>query len=118
MGNEQLKHVEEEMKPQESDWKTFRKRVPEWRERYLEERNREIIGILSEEGKTPTERFWDAEERIKKEARILVDCLDGHSRSKMAWYLMLMHRYGLIRDEDLEEFSEALRERVLTFGRS
>jgi hypothetical protein len=107
-----------ENKPLESDWKMFRKRVPEWRERYLAEQNREIIGILSEEGKTPTERFWDAEERMKKETRILFDCLDGHSRSKMEGYLLLMRRHGLIREDDLEEFSEALRERILAFGRS
>jgi hypothetical protein len=29
-----------------------------------------------------------------------------------------MRRHGLIREDDLEEFSEALRERILAFGRS
>ena len=106
-----------ERKPLESDWKTFRKRVSEWRERYLQNKNKEIIGILADERKTPTERFWDAKERMKEEADTLVDCLDGHSRSKMEWYLLLMHRRGLIQDSDLDEFSEALRERVLTVSR-
>jgi hypothetical protein len=68
-------------KPLESDWKTFRKRVPEWRERYLEKQNQLIIDILADVEKTPTERFWATEERMQKIARILVDCLDGHSRS-------------------------------------
>ncbi|MEW6667922.1 MAG: hypothetical protein AB1512_22150 [Thermodesulfobacteriota bacterium] len=101
-----------ERKPSESDWKTFRKRVPEWRERYLLNKNQEIIGILSDENKTPTERFWDAKNIMKKEAKTLVDCLDGHSRSKMEWYLRLMHRHGLIHDSDLQEFSEALRDLI------
>ena len=96
-------------KPLESDWKIFRKRVPEWRERYLLYKNEEIIGILTDPSKTPTERFWDAKRKIEEEARILIDCLDGHSRSKMAWYLQFMHHCGLMQDSDLHEFSEALR---------
>jgi len=102
-----------ERKPKESDWKTFRNRVPEWRERYLRRKNKEIIGILTEENKTPTEQFWEAKERMEKETTVLVDCLDGHSRSKMHLYLFLMHRHGLIEDSDLEEFSGELREEIL-----
>ena len=101
-----------ESKPKESDWKVFRRRVPEWRERYLSLKNQEIIAILTEKDKTPTEQFWDAKEKMKEEARILVDCLDGHSRSKMDWYLFLMYRHGLIQNADLEEFSEELREQI------
>ena len=106
-----------EWKPLESDWKTFRKRVPEWRERYILRKNAEILGILTDESKTPTERFWDAKKRIQEEAKILVDCLDGHSRSKMRWYLLLMHGYDLIQDSDLGEFSEMVREQILTSSR-
>ncbi len=96
----------------ESDWKIFRKRVPEWRERYLQTKNKEIIGILSDKNKTPTEQFWDTKKKMDEEARILVDCLDGHSRSKMDWYLLLMYRYGLINNDDLKEFSKELRENL------
>jgi len=80
-------------------------------------KNKDIIGVLTDKNKTPTEQFWDAKEKMEKEARILVDCLDGHSRSKMHWYLFLMHRHGLIQDTDLEEFSEELREQLLTASR-
>ncbi len=99
-------------KPLESDWKVFRKRVPEWRERYLETRNKELIRILADDGKTPTEQFWDAKEEIDNIAKRLVDLLDGHSRSKMEWFLILMYGHGFIGDDDLKEFSEELRERV------
>lgn len=101
-----------ERKPLESDWKIFRKRVPEWRERYLLKKNEEIVGLLTDEGKSPTERFWDAKERMKEEAKLLRECLDGHSRSKMEWYLLLMHTRGFVQDNDLEEFSEQLRELI------
>jgi hypothetical protein len=103
-----------EKKLLKSDWKIFQKRVLEWRERYLLKKNCEIVGILTDEGKTPTERFWEAKKRMKEEAKVLRDCLDGHSRSKMEGYLLLMHRHGLIQNADLIEFSEALREQVLS----
>ena len=50
-----------EGKPKESDWKTFRKMLPELRERYLAEKNKEIVSIFMDEGRTPTERFWEPE---------------------------------------------------------
>lgn len=101
-------------KPIESDWKLFRKRVPEWRERFLEERNQRLAALLVDGRKTPTERFWNAEKELKSIARILSDCLDGHSRSKMEMYLHLMCRHRMISEEDLGEFSDELRARALT----
>lgn len=102
----------------ESDWKIFRKRVPEWRERYLATKNQEIIRILTAEITTATEQFWNAKHRMEEEAQTLVNCLDGHSRSKMQWYLFMMYQYELIRDADLEEFSENLRKQVIASSKS
>jgi len=99
-------------KPKESDWKTFRKMVPDLRERSLRQKNQEIIHLLSEKGRTPTERFWAADERLEKEARIRIDGLDGHSRSKMTGSMFLMVRHGLLNDSDPENFSEDLREDI------
>lgn len=103
-------------KPQESDWKIFRRRVPQWRERYLERKNKEIVYALTNANRTPTEQFWDAERKISRQAKILVKCLDGHSRSKMLMYLMTMYGHGLIEESDLDVFSEELRDRILAFG--
>lgn len=97
----------------ESDWKIYRKRVVDWRERYLEGKNGEIVKILSDEAKTPTDRFWDALDEMKKQAKILQKCLDQHSRSNAKWSMFLMLGHGLIEDADLDEFSEELREQVL-----
>lgn len=104
-------------KPKESDWKIFRKRVPEWRERYLNGKNKEIVAVLTDKERTPTKQFWDAKEKMETEAKILARCLDGHSRSSMHWYLCLMYGHGLIQDADLEEFSQELREQILTSSR-
>ena len=97
----------------ESDWIIFRRQVPEWRERYLRMKNREIAATLADESRSPTEQFWEAKKKMEQEARVLTDCLDGHSRSDMDFYLVLMHRRGLIKDEDMEEFSATLQAEVL-----
>ena len=95
-----------------SDWKTFRRCVPEWRERYLRLRNEELVGLLSDEAHMPAERFWQAKERMDEEARVLRSCLDGHSKGKVTWYLCLMYGHGMIEDGDLDEFTEGLQAAV------
>lgn len=95
-----------------SDWEVFRSRVPEWRERYLRLKNEEFIGSLSDETSTPTERFWRTKEQIDEEARVLQACFDGHTKGKMAWFLSLVYRHGMIGEADLNEFSAELREKV------
>jgi hypothetical protein len=96
-----------------SDWKTFRELVPSWRERFLLRQNQELIAILSREDKTPTENFWEAEERIEDLAKILHFCLDRHSRSRLSMSLASMYSYGMIQDQDLECFSEPLRNKIM-----
>lgn len=67
----------------ENDWKTFRKRVPEWRERYLQSVDQDLIRTLADPERTPTAQFWDTDQQMKEQARILRKCLAGHSRSKL-----------------------------------
>ncbi|MHC1769237.1 MAG: hypothetical protein AB9869_33975 [Verrucomicrobiia bacterium] len=96
----------------ESDWKKFRALLPIWRERYLAERNACIARILTDPKKSETERFWDAEEQIQKEAKTLRRCLDDISRSKMWLRLMAMRAAGMIKREDLADFSEKLQKQI------
>ena len=96
----------------ESDWKKFSAMIPIWRDRYLAERNARIVRVLSNANKTETERFWHAEEQIRKEAKVLRRCLDDISRSKMWLHLMEMRAVGMIRREDLADFSEELQKQV------
>ena len=93
----------------ESDWRKFRAMVPLLREWYLTEHNARIAGKLVDSGKNETERFWDAMEEMEKQAKVLRSCLDGHSRSNMWLYVMVMVRHGMLRKEDLEGFSEELK---------
>jgi hypothetical protein len=98
------------MKPKESDWKKFRNSLDKWRERYLKRKNDEIQAILEDNNLSATENFWDIVEFQKNESKILRNCLDGYSRSKMTLHMALMKRYEMISQEDIEEFSEELQE--------
>lgn len=95
--------------PKESDWKQFSRMTADLRERYLKEKNRELAGILTDPAKTPTEQFWCAFEKMSEERKILRDCLDHHSRSRMFMSMACMRRYGMIGEEDLKLFSTALQ---------
>ena len=98
--------------PREPDWKKFRAMLPVWRERYLADRNRRIAAVLSDARKNETERFWAAEKLIGKEARTLQRCLDDIRRSRMWERLLEMRAAGMIRREDLADFSQELQDQV------
>jgi hypothetical protein len=95
------------------DWKIFRAMAPELRERYLQARNKELMAILADEQSSPTERFWEVHDQTRKIARILQHCLDGHARSSMDSYILLMLNRGMMTMHDLSSFSEELRTRML-----
>ena len=86
--------------------------VPRLRERYLADRNARIATLLTGPEKTETERFWDAMEEVEREARVLRECLDGHSRSKMWLYILAMIRAGMLSKGDIGIFSEDLQKQV------
>ena len=98
------------MKPKEADWKRFRNSLDKWRERYLEKKNDGIREILQNREMNETEKFWSIVDFQKTESKILRNCLDGYSRSKMTYHMAIMKKYEMIGQEDIEEFSEELQE--------
>jgi len=96
----------------ESDWRKFRDMVPTLRERYLATRNARIAAMLTDVTKSETERFWDAMETMEREAGVLRQCLDGHSRSKMWLYILTMIRAGMLTREDISVFSAELQKEM------
>ena len=100
-------------KPLESDWKTFRKLIPTCRERYLTAANQRLSDILlADESTTATENFWKAHEEIEREAKILRDCLDHLSRSRLWLNVTIMYRHQMLSDEELAMFSDEFSERI------
>ena len=49
------------------DWKLYREKLPGWQERYMEGLVKEYIDILSSDEKEASDKFWELEERIKKD---------------------------------------------------
>ena len=101
----------------ESDWKIYGKLIPFWRDRYLQSRNEDLHAILSEKAKSPTEKFWELKEQIDREANILNKYLGRFSRSNMVLSLMMMLRHSILQDKDLGQFSESLRQDLLSFNK-
>lgn len=79
--------------------------ISKLRERHLSRHNARVARILTDARKSETDRFWDAMDEMEKEAKILRQCLDGHSRSKLGSYMEVMIRDGLLTREDLGQFS-------------
>jgi len=101
----------------EADWKVFRAIIPALRERYLRKRRESLLALLSAPGKTETERFWAAEERVCHEAQILQECFDDLRRSRLFERLLSMRSHGMLADEDLGQFSEELQDKLREFDR-
>ena len=94
----------------ESDWKLFRKKIPEWQEGYMETLNEEYMAILSSD-KRPSEKFWEIEGRIKRDRRhpgVIIDM----RRSTMVSNILRLLADKVIDMDDLEDFSNLLKESI------
>jgi hypothetical protein len=94
------------MTPSKTDWKLFQEILPEIRERYLKEKNGEIVSLLRDSTITSTERFWLAEAGIRREAKRLRDCFDNYTKGTMGMKVLMLYNEGIFRQEDIEKFSK------------
>ena len=84
----------------ESDWKLFRSRLPAWQEGHMEGLIRDYAVLLTGSG-AASDKFW----------ALHVGVVARMSRSNMYTNLLALLRDGVITLEDLEGFSDDLRER-------
>lgn len=94
----------------EQDWKLFRKKLPLWQEAYMDKLNQEYIRLLSGEG-LASDKFWELEKRIREDKRSIGVVADMR-RSQMYSNLLSLLANEIIREDDLEGFSEELSETV------
>ena len=94
----------------ESDWKLFRNRLPDWQEAYMERLNNEYIALLSAPGPA-SEKFWRLEKRLREDESG-VGVVAQMSRSYMERNIMNLLSDGVITLDDLNGFSEDLREKM------
>ena len=93
----------------ESDWKLFRSRLPVWQERHMEALIHEYAALLTGSG-AASDKFWALEKRIREDQQH-VGVVARMSRSNMYANLLALLQDKVITLDDLDGFSEDLRER-------
>ena len=94
----------------EQDWKLFRKKLLLWKEAYMDRLNQEYIRLLSKEG-LASEKFWELEKRIRMDKKSVGVAADMR-RSQMYSNLISLLINEIIREDDLDGFSEELAETI------
>ena len=94
----------------EQDWKLFRKKLPLWQEAYMDKLNQEYSRILLGEGPA-SDKFWELEKRIREDKRSIGVVADMR-RSQLYSNLLSLLVNEIIREDDLDGFSEELAETI------
>lgn len=98
----------------EKDWKIFRSKIADWQEAYMDKLNKEYIEILSGEG-NPSDKFRILEKRIKEDKKACgVQC--QMSRSNQFYIMMSLLNEGAITVDDLDDFSDDLKDTIRYFA--
>ncbi len=97
----------------EKDWKLFRKLLPGWQEAYMERLTMEYIELLSSD-RQASDKFWELDKRIKQDKRCTGVLARDVKRSNMFQLIISLIYEEAISEDDLNEFSEDLRDAVNT----
>ena len=97
----------------EKDWKLFRKLLPGWQEAYMERLTMEYIELLSSD-RQASDKFWELDKRIKQDKRCTGVLARNVKRSNMFQLIINLIYEEAISEDDLNEFSEDLRDAVNT----
>jgi len=95
------------------DWTLFKNKIADWQESYMDRLNKEYIDLLSEDT-NPSEKFWRLDQRIKEDRKKTGVQLEM-SRSNLINNIISLISDGVISFENLEEFSDELKEIVSAF---
>ena len=88
----------------------FRARIGDWQEAYMERLVKEYVDLLEGEEKA-SDKFWNLEERIKKDKKHPGVMLEL-SKGNMMFDIVALINGGVITTADLEGFSDELKESV------
>ena len=94
---------------EEKDWKLYREKLPEWQEAYMEQLIEEYAELLNSD-KTASEKFWALDKRIRADRQRLGVRVNEVTRSKLQNILTGLIIENVITEDDLQDFSEELRE--------
>ncbi len=93
----------------EKDWKLFRKMLPDWQERYMERLNQSYAELLNSDMQA-SKKFWTLERKIRQDKRCSGVIVSEMSRSRFLDIMFQLMNDGVIREQDLQDFSEELRD--------
>ena len=96
----------------EKDWRLFRSQLPDWQEAYMEKVVEEYK-ILLDSREPASGKFWALDERIRQDKRNPGVLLRDVRRTNLETHLLQLLRYEVIRPDDLNGFSQELRERII-----
>ena len=99
----------------ERDWKLFKSRIADWQERHMDRLNHEYVELLNGDG-TPSEKFWTLEKRVREDKRSASVRVEM-SRSMLVHNMASLYVEGVIAEDDLDGFSDALVETVRAIDR-
>ena len=98
----------------EKDWKLFRNKISDWKEAYMEKLNKEYVALLSGKGNA-SDKFWKLEKRIREDKKDCgVQC--EMSRSNQFYIMLSVLNEGAITFDDLEDFSDDLKDTMKHFA--
>ena len=100
----------QEQRYTKKDWTLFENKIADWQEIYMNRLNREYIELLGEDA-NPSDKFWRLDKRIKEDRKKTGVQLEM-SRSNLIYNVISLINEGAISCEDLEEFSDELKETV------
>lgn len=96
----------------ESDWRRFKNLKRVVLERFCEGVLEECQRILADPGPGAHDRYLRLFRLTRERDRELARAFDGQSRSKAIVQLVAMRRLGLVRDEELHQFTPDTRRAV------
>mgnify|MGYP006927618455 CR=1 FL=1 len=92
----------------ESDWKLFKKMLPQWQERFMERLIDQYIEILNGSGEA-SDRFWALEKRIKRDKLCSGVIVNDLRRSTMRYEIANLLSDNAITLDDLDGFPEDVK---------
>ena len=98
------------MEPSKRDWKLYREKVSGWQEYYMERLIEDYVAYLNSNEPAST-KFWTMEKRMKQDKKTPGVCIEL-SKGNMIFDLVRFLQDEVIVFDDLDEFSEELRENV------
>lgn len=99
------------IEPSKRDWKLYREKICGWQEHYMEKLVKEYAVYLCSDLPAST-KFWEIEKRIKRDRKTLGVCIELR-KSDMFWDIAELIHDKVISMDDLEEFSDNLKEAVV-----